>query len=131
MREVSQAFVDHGNEFFYVSAGTDTLDGIITITDLLRGRSLGARDETPVSEFMTKSPVAMAEDDDCALAASAIREYRLKSLPIVEHKDNRKLVGCVRVRRLMAFVLKELRGEQQVSPEAAGKAADVVGGAIK
>ena len=33
---------------------------------------------------MTKSPVAMALDDDCALAAAAIREYRLKSLPVVE-----------------------------------------------
>jgi hypothetical protein len=30
----------------------------------------------------------------------------LKSLPIVEKKENRKLVGCVRIRRLMGFVLK-------------------------
>jgi NADH dehydrogenase len=131
MREVSQAFVDHGNEFFYVSNDSNTLDGIVTITDLLRGRSMGAKDETPVGEFMTKSPVAMAEDDDCAVAASAIREYRLKSLPVVEHKDNRKLVGCLRVRRLMAFVLKELRGEHEFSRDAAAKAAQTVGGAVK
>jgi hypothetical protein len=38
-----------------------------------------------------------------------MREYRLKTLPVVERKDSRKLAGCLRVRRLMAFVLKEAR----------------------
>jgi CBS-domain-containing membrane protein len=58
---------------------------------------------------MTRNPVALAADDDCALATAAIREYRLKSIPVVEHKDSRKLVGCVRIRRLMAYVLKEVQ----------------------
>jgi len=31
----------------------------------------------------------------------------MKSLPVVERKDNRKLVGCLRLRRLMAYVLNE------------------------
>lgn len=109
MAEVSRAFVENGNEFFYVSNDGQTLDGVVTITDLLRGRSMGATAASPVSEFMTRNPVALAADDDCALASSAIREYRLKSLPIVEHKDSRKLVGCLRVRRLMAFILKEVQ----------------------
>jgi CBS domain-containing protein len=118
--------VEHGNEFFYVSNDGQSLDGIVTITDLLRGRSMGARERTGVTDFMTKNPVAIAGDDNCALATSAIREYRLKSIPVVEHKDNRKLVGCLRVRRLMAFVLKELRNDGQVSREAAGRAAEAV-----
>jgi signal-transduction protein with cAMP-binding, CBS, and nucleotidyltransferase domain len=87
LREVGRAFVAHGNEFFYVSADGQTLDGVITITDLLRGRSTGATGETVASEFMTKQPI--------------------KSLPIVELKENRKLVGCLRARRLMAFLLKD------------------------
>ena len=102
--------------------------GIVTITDLLRGRSLGAGEDTPVKEFMTKSPVATAVDDDCALAAAAIREYRLKSLPVVERKDNRKLVGCLRVRRLMAFIMKEVGTDGQVSRDTVGHAAEVVRG---
>jgi CBS-domain-containing membrane protein len=60
---------------------------------------------------MTKNPVALAADDDCALASTAIREYRLKSLPVVERKDNRKLVGCLRLRRVMAYVFHELGNE--------------------
>ena len=70
---------------------------------------MGATAETPVTEFMTKNPVALALDDDCTLATAAFREYRLKSLPIVESKDNRKLVGCLRLRRLLAYLLNESR----------------------
>jgi|ERR1051326_1937141 NADH dehydrogenase len=109
MAEVSRAFIENGNEFFYVSNDGETLEGVVTMTDLLRGRSMGATATSPASEFMTRNPVALAADDDCALASSAIREYRLKSLPIVEHKDNRKLVGCLRVRRLMAYVFREVQ----------------------
>jgi len=65
---------------------------------------------------MTKNPVALALDDDCAVAATAIREYRLKSLPIVERKDNRKLAGCVRIRRLMGYLFKHVGSERLAEP---------------
>jgi len=107
LQEVAHAFVKDGQEFFYVSGDGRTLDGVITITDLIRGRSAGANFSTPASEFMTKNPIALASDDTCAAAAATIREYRLKSLPIVESKETRKLVGCLRVRRLMGYVVKE------------------------
>src|SRR5262249_39605815 len=99
--EVSRAFIEHTNEFFYVSSDDETSEGVVTITDWLRARASGASSESPLSEFMTKNPVALAADDDCAIASAAIRECRLKSLPVVERKDNRKLVGSIRVRRLM------------------------------
>jgi NADH dehydrogenase len=107
IHEVGQAFVAHGNEFFYVSGDGQSVDGVVTITDLLRGQAGANPSTTPVTEFMTRNPVTVAADDDCSVAAVAVREYRLKSLPVVESKDNRKLVGCIRVRKLMAFVLKE------------------------
>jgi NADH dehydrogenase len=113
MREVGRAFVEHGNEFFYVSADGQTLEGVVTITDLLRGQSGASDGSTSVADFMTKNPVAVASDDDSSVAATAFREYRLKSLPVVERKDNRKLVGCIRVRRLMAFVMKEIGAIQE------------------
>jgi NADH dehydrogenase len=115
-REVGQAFVQHGHEFFYVSSDGQNLDGVVTITDLIRGRSAGNTADTPLSEFMTSNPVALAADDTCAVAADAMREYRLKSLPIVERKDNRKLVGCLRVRRLMAYLFKEMGSHSAASP---------------
>jgi NADH dehydrogenase len=117
-REVGQAFVDHNNEFFYLSSDNETLEGIITITDLIRGRSAGAIGTTPAREFMTANPVALALDDTCAVAFAAIREYRLKSLPVVQRKDTRKLAGCVRIRRLMAFVFGAAKPGAESEPVA-------------
>jgi NADH:ubiquinone reductase (H+-translocating) len=110
LADVSKAVVERGNEFFYVSSDGGTLEGVVTMTDLLRGRSTGATGATLVSVFMTANPVAIAADDDCAVAAAAMREYRLKSLPIVERKDSRRLVGCLRLRTLMAYIFKETGG---------------------
>ena len=68
LAEVGHAFVEHGNEFFYVSSDGQTLDGVVTITDLLRARAAGAAAQTPTNQFMTANPVALAADDDCAVA---------------------------------------------------------------
>jgi NADH dehydrogenase len=114
--EVVQAFVEQANEFFFVSKDGRAIDGVITITDLLRARSTGATGRTPLSEFMTRNPVTVAADDDCAVAAAALTEYRLKSLPVVESKQGRQLSGCIRLRRMMAFVFKEL-AQAQREPE--------------
>jgi len=117
LAEVGHAFVENGNEFFYVSSDGETLEGVVTITDLLRARESGGTADSAVSEFMTTNPVALAADDDCAVASAAMREYRLKSLPVVEGKENRKLAGCIRVRRLMGFVFKEI-GREKHEPAA-------------
>jgi NADH dehydrogenase len=106
LREVGHAFVEHPNEFFFVSSDGQTLEGLITITDLLRARASGATLDSPARDFMTRNPIAVAADDDCAMAGATLREYRLKTLPVVEQKGSRKLAGCVRLRRLMAFVMK-------------------------
>jgi NADH dehydrogenase len=108
LREVSRAFVQNSNEFFYVSSDGQTLEGVVTMTDLIRAQSSGATRETPATEFMAKNPIALAADDTCLTAATVLREYRLKSLPIVERKDARRLVGCIRARTLMAYALKEV-----------------------
>lgn len=65
---------------------------------------------------MTKNPVAVSLEDDCAVVAAAFREYRLKSLPVVEHKDSRRVAGCVRVRQLMAYIFREMAREHERKP---------------
>jgi len=119
LREVSQAFVDHANEFFYVARDGQWLEGVVTITDLLRAHASGPTHNVVARDFMSSNPVALTLDDNCAVAAAAFREYRLKNLPIVESKENRKLAGCVRVRRLLAFITRELAAaEPAARPEA-------------
>jgi NADH:ubiquinone reductase (H+-translocating) len=111
LREVSQAFVDHTNEFFYVSRDGQTLEGIVTMTDLTRAWTNGAQGTTQLAEVMAKNPVALSIEDNCATVSNALREYRLKSMPIVEHKETRKLVGCIRARKVMGHVLKKIQPE--------------------
>lgn len=108
LREVSQAFVQHQQEFFFVSGDGHTLDGVITITDLVRSRDVSGVPNARASDIMTRNPVTVTLDDDCSVAANAIREYRLKTLPVVKQKEGHDLAGCLRVRRLMAYVLKEV-----------------------
>src|SRR6185295_14579740 len=98
---------DNGHEFFYVSSDGKSLEGVVTITDLLRGRSMGATGDSKLADFMTKNPVALSAEDNCAIASAAIREYRLKSLPVVAGKNDRRILGCIRARRLMAYVFQQ------------------------
>ncbi|MBI3879858.1 MAG: FAD-dependent oxidoreductase [Verrucomicrobia bacterium] len=109
MFEVSQAFIEDGHDFFYVSDDGATLDGIVTMTDLVRAQSQGAGRDTPVAEFMVKNPVAICMGDSCATAAATLREHGLKTLPVFAQPDGRKLAGCIRARKLMAHVLRELK----------------------
>ena len=126
LRQVGEAFVKHNQEFFYVSEDGQTVEGVITVTDLIRSGMGSAGAVGTAQGIMTKNPVTVSIDDDCTVAATAIREYRLKSLPVVERKDSRVLAGCIRVRRLLAYVLKEIphrempanvRSEEQVKRE--------------
>ena len=81
INEAGHAFVEHGHEFFYVSADDQSLDGVVTITDLNRGQPGSMGRDTPATEFMTRNPVVVAADDDCAVAAMAIREYPTQESP--------------------------------------------------
>src|SRR5262249_55874989 len=80
------------------------LEGVVTMTDWMRGLSRGAGPDTPVTELMARYPVALSMEEDGATAASVIREHRVKNLPVVKCRSNRQLVGCLRTRRLMAHV---------------------------
>ena len=108
MHELGHAFVDHDNEFFFVSSDGQVLEGVVTITDLLRSQAASGNAQTPLREFMTQNPVSVSVDDNCATAATTFREYRLKTLPVLTQKTERKLAGCLRIRKLMAYVYKEL-----------------------
>ncbi|MGH7968223.1 MAG: CBS domain-containing protein, partial [Limisphaerales bacterium] len=84
----------------------------VTMTDLIRAQGGDGAGTAPIKQVMAANPVVVAKTDTCEVAANAIREYRLKTLPVVEDRDSRKLVGCLRVRRLMAFVMKETKAEK-------------------
>jgi NADH dehydrogenase len=109
--EISRLFAENPADFFFVSRDGVRLDGMITLTDLLRAQGSGK----DAAGFMTKDPIAVLESDSALVAASAFREHGMKYLPVVSDKDSRRIVGIVRARKLMASVLARM-GPAAVAP---------------
>ncbi len=106
--DVMRIFAQHAPDFFYVSADGAALDGVVTLTDLLRAQGQGLPAEAPVSAFMSKTPVTIAQTDSVMIAAAAFREHGFKYLPIVADQQGRRIVGFVRARKLMASVMQQI-----------------------
>lgn len=104
--EVTHQFARHPSDFFFVSPDGARLEGMITLTDLLRAQNSGVKPETPLAAFMKKDPTVLAATDSALVAASAFREHGFKTIPVVADKTGRHIVGVVRVRRLIARVLE-------------------------
>lgn len=56
---------------------------------------------------MTRDPVAISLEDFGLSAAATLRDYKIKWIPVVDHKQSRRIVGCVSARKMMAYILKE------------------------
>jgi NADH dehydrogenase len=113
---VTQLFARNSADFFYVSADGRRLDGLITLTDLLRAQGGGASRDTPLQQFMTKDPATVAASDSCLVVASAFREFGYKALPVVDRADNNRIVGVIRARKLIARLLEAAPPTGQTIP---------------
>jgi CBS domain-containing protein len=104
--EVTQRFADQEDDLFLVSADGTRLDGLVTLSDLLRAHAVGSPPATPLEKFMVASPKAIAAGDTCLMAAAAFREYGHKWLPVVDDDGNRRIVGLVRARKLISRIMQ-------------------------
>ena len=112
IRDVSKAFVESGSEFLYVSSDGTSLEGIVTLTDVMRAWAVKEAQGTVVSGFMTATPIAVTLEDTCVVAEAILRDRQLKWIPVVRDKQSRHIAGCIRVRTTMARLLKEfVRGD--------------------
>lgn len=107
LQEVTRLFAANPADFFYVSADGVRLDGMVTLTDLLRVQGVGLPAATALREFMTRDPAVVVTGDNCLTVASAFREYGYKTLPVVTDRDSRQIAGFVRARRLIARIVSE------------------------
>ena len=56
---------------------------------------------------MTKTPVCLLPDDMAAKAAELMKSENVGSLPVVENKQNKKLIGIVTDRDLVLKIIAE------------------------
>jgi CBS domain-containing protein len=86
------------------------LVGIVTERDLVRKcfKNIDACANFKVKDVMTKEVAVGIPDDDLEYAISAMKQKRIRHLPIV---DNRRVVGMVSMRDLLDVELKESQAE--------------------
>jgi CBS domain-containing protein len=69
---------------------------------------------------MVANPITVAADDTPVTAAMMLREHRLKSVPVVAGRNDRRLIGYLRAEKLLAIVLQKLGPATSTSGLAAG-----------
>jgi len=106
----------------FVSADGERLDGLVTLTDLLRAQATNVLPDAPVSDFMVKDPAVITTADSCLVAASAFREYGHKLLPVVHDRAGRRIAGYMRAQKLIARIMQVVGppSTQTVAPLATG-----------
>jgi NADH dehydrogenase len=108
LAEIMQVFAVNNSDFFYVSRDGVQLDGVVTLTDIMRAQANNAPLEAPAAWIMTKNPSAITQADTCIVAAASFREYSLKFLPVVADQQSRRIVGFIRARKLLAAALPRM-----------------------
>ena len=86
------------------------LVGIVTERDIVRKcfKNIGAWANFKVQDVMTKEVAVGIPDDDLEYAISAMKQKRIRHLPIV---DKQRMVGMVSIRDLLDVELKEAQAE--------------------
>ena len=104
--EVTRLFAHNESPFFLVSADGARLDGLVTLTDLLRAQASGIAPETPLSEFMITDPAIITVNDTALIAAATFREHGHKWLPVVQDVTSRRIAGVIRARKMIARIMQ-------------------------
>jgi CBS domain-containing protein len=93
-----------------------SLLGVLTRTDLVRSIELIAaapdpqrRRELRVRTIMEAVPVAITLHDSTVTAVITMRDHGLSQLPIVAAPNDRRLIGIVRIERVMKMVFDQVK----------------------
>jgi CBS domain-containing protein len=121
--EVTRRFGADDAHLFFISSDGERLEGLVTLTDLLRAQATNVRPDAPVTDFMVRNPVVIAITDSCLVAASAFREHGHKLLPVVHDRQSRRIAGYIRAQKLIARIM------QVVGPPSTQTIPPVPGGA--
>jgi CBS domain-containing protein len=102
--EVAQRMVERDVGAVLVTDDSGRLSGILTERDVLRAVASGIRDDTVVSDWMTRDPETMAPDEPTLHAAVLMIHGGFRHLPLV---DGDEVVGMLSIRDLMRIVLDD------------------------
>ena len=103
LAEAARRMTDRGVGAVVVFDG-DRLAGILTERDLLKALATGYRDDTSVSQWMTRNPDTVDADEATDQAASLMIHGGFRHLPVL---DEGRVVGILSIRDLMRVALED------------------------
>ncbi len=108
-------------ESLYVVDENKSLLGIVSRTDLLRASDsiVTGKDVHSIyaGSFMATPPICVLKSDDTTTAALTMREHGFKSLPVIDDRSRRTLVGSIRAEDILAAVTNRFFDRQPQQSE--------------
>ncbi|MCS6884924.1 MAG: FAD-dependent oxidoreductase [Acidobacteriota bacterium] len=104
LEQVVALFEAGEEDFFFVSDDGKSLDGIVTLTDVLRALESRTTEVARVGQFCN-IPLAVCATDTALIAAQTMRDNGFKWMPIISDKQSRILVGWIKAQTLISKVL--------------------------
>lgn len=83
------------------------LQGIVTRNELFEAFAEGKKPSTRVQDFMRADPVAVTPDDMSLKAGDLMNKHDIDWLPVVESKDDRRLIGVVRSEKMLRWLMEQ------------------------
>ncbi|BFU92729.1 MAG: nucleotide-disulfide oxidoreductase [Nitrospira sp.] len=104
-----------GVEYLNVLDEKGRLGGIVTRNELFDVFAQGKKPSTKVQEFMRADPVAATPDDMSLMAGELMNKHDIDRLPVVESKENRRLIGVVRSEKMLRWLVEQSPPDSSVS----------------
>jgi len=96
-------------EYLTVLDEKGRLEGIVTRNELFEAFAQGKTPSTKVREFMCADPVVVTPDDMSLTAGELMNRHDLDRLPVVENREDRRLIGIVRSEKILRRLVEHSR----------------------
>ncbi|MBS0181151.1 MAG: FAD-dependent oxidoreductase [Nitrospira sp.] len=100
-------FEQHRVEFLCALDRDGHLQGVITRNELFEAFAQGQSAGTNVRDFMRVDPVIITSDETSLMAGELMNKHDLDWLPVVESKENRRLIGIVRSEKMLRWLVEQ------------------------
>lgn len=117
---ILEQFQNRNLDFCCVLNGDKKLEGVVTRSDLIRTIEMASalsekEDEIiRVGHIMHHEPISITKTESTEAAVLTMREHGLKTLPVVDNKQNNRLVGCIRIETILCHLVRELTDKQAI-----------------
>lgn len=102
-----RTFDQRAVEFLCVVDKDERLQGIVTRNELFEAFAQGQSPATLVRDLMRTQPIAVTPDQTNLTVGDLMNRYDLDWLPVIEDKENPRLIGIVRSEKMLRCLMQQ------------------------